>query len=241
MDRGVYLALTGGISHDRKTEAIINNLAGSNVSGFKKNIPVFNVYAQAVSPIADGLSARVFVDIGDMFTDFSQGVVKTTGNPLDVAIFGHGFFVVDTPNGRMFTRKGDFTVAKDGKLVTKDGYAVEGNNGVIILTAGEVAIAQDGNISIDGNIIGKLKIVTFADPHQLQKAGNGLFMALQANVAELPSDASLMPSSLEMSNVSAVEEMVSMINAIRAYESNMKLIQGFDEIAEKSIRAASSR
>ncbi|MBI5598576.1 MAG: flagellar hook basal-body protein [Deltaproteobacteria bacterium] len=248
MDRGVYVAITGGIGQDRLMEAITGNLAGSNVVGFKRDVPVFSVYdAPLAPPVAGGMTEKVFANATDIFTDFSQGMMKSTGNPLDVAISGDGFFVVQTPdNNSMYTRKGDFTLDSEGRLTTKGGYAVEGEGGVIQLTPDEaslskISIEKDGTLSLNGTIVDKIRVVTFPDPNVLRKAGSGLFAAA-GGAAGVPAEgeAAVMQGHLEMANVNAVGEMVSMMTAMRAYESGMKLIQGFDTITDTAIKLASA-
>jgi len=244
MDRGIYVTAAGALGQDKGMGIIANNLAGGSVMGFKKDIPVFSIYniplTYPLSPISGG--EKVFVNISGMVTDFSQGILKATGNPLDVAISGDGFFVVQTPEGRRYTRKGDFIIDNTGLLKTKDGYQVEGEGDVITLTPGEVSIEQDGTISVNGNVVGRLRLVTFPKPYPLEKVGGGLFRVSGGDVAELPAEgASIMQRHLEMSNVNTIQEMVSMINGLREYESQLKVIQGFDDITDKAIRLANNR
>ncbi|MBI5327345.1 MAG: flagellar basal-body rod protein FlgF [Deltaproteobacteria bacterium] len=244
MDRGIYVAASGAISHSKTLDIISNNLAAGNIIGFKKESPVFNmqeILANHTASAADSKPLeRVFVNIKGVFEDFSQGILKSTGSPLDAAISGDGFFVVQTPEGERYTRMGSFTMDKDGKLKTKSGFDVEGENGVITLTQGRVSIAQDGSISVDGAPIDKLKVVVFPKPYPLQKVGEGLFKAAGPGMNPKPAEGvSVFQGNLEMSNVNTVQEMVSMLNALRAYESQMKAVKGFDDITDSAIKLAS--
>ncbi len=234
MDRGVYVAVAGAVNQERVVETIAHNLAGLGVSGFKRDISIFKVYMDGLLSPIRGLT---FPDRGRTAVDLSQGLLERTGNPLDIAIEGEGFFVVQTPGGKRYTRMGNFTRGSDGTLQTLDGYPVEGEGGVIRLTQGSVAVAPDGTVSVDGEEVGRIKIVTFDDPLSLRKVGRGLF-ALSAGVERPSERATLMQGYLERSNVNPVEEMVSMIAAMRAYETNLKLIQGFSDLADRVIRAA---
>ncbi|MFQ5328860.1 MAG: flagellar hook-basal body complex protein, partial [Thermodesulfobacteriota bacterium] len=118
MDRGIYMGVAGGIVQSKRLDIITSNLAGSNVAGFKKELPVFNVrelsWLAPTSQVGEG--SKAFVNIDEVVADFSQGVLTNTGNPLDAAISGDGFFVVEGENGRLYTRRGDFTIDTDGLL-----------------------------------------------------------------------------------------------------------------------------
>ena len=171
-----------------------------------------------------------------VFTDFSQGQIKGSGNPYDVALSGEGFFVVETQAGIRYTRKGDFIVNADGELSTKQGFAVQGAGGVIKLTSSDVTIDRQGIVTEDGKQIDTLKVVTFKEPFPIKKVGEGLYAALSPEIEELEAPGTtVLQGNLEMSNASIVEEMVSMITALRSYETHMKLIKGFDEITDKAV------
>ncbi len=248
MDRGVYTAAIGGINQARNLEIITTNLAGSSMAGFKKAMPVFTVLepsGRSQGGAAGVPGVRVLSGVGGTFTDFSQGTLKMTGNPLDIAISGEGFFVVQTSDGERYTRKGDFLLDKEGKLMTRAGDQIEGEGGGVTLTPGKISIAADGTISVnDGvneSIVDRLKIVVFKDPYHLTRVGNGLFSAPDGMARkDVGAGTSVVQGHLEMSNVNAVHEMVSMINALRIYESQMKIMKGFDEITEKAIRLAAN-
>lgn len=242
MDRGVYVAAGGAINQVRGLELNTANLSGGNVVGFKKGLPVFSIHPASYQKtfLMNGLPERAFSYIKEAVTDFSEGLLKTTGNALDVAISGEGFFVVETPIGERYTRKGDFIIGSDGKLKTKDGFNVLGENGVITLTGSNVSIASDGSITANGTRIDKLKVVEFANLSQLKREGNGLFAGAYQNIRTInENDVSILQGNLEMSNINAIREMISMINGLRAYESQMKAVKGFDDITDSAIKLAS--
>lgn len=239
MDRGIYIAVAGAINQERVVETITNNLAGAGVSGFKRDIAIFSIYTPKLPVGTFPVKERVFPDRGTSVIDLSQGPLERTGNPLDLAISGEGFFVVQTPEGRRYTRMGNFILGRDGTLQTQDGYPVEGEGGVIRLTQGSISVAGDGTVSVDDEEIGRIRVVTFDDPSVLRKVGKGLFAPSRQGINERPAEeATVMEGYLERSNVNPVKEMVSMIAALRAYEAHLKLIQGFSDVTERTIRAA---
>ena len=149
-----------------------------------------------------------------------------TGNPLDLALAGDGFFVISTPDGERFTRNGHFTLTNEGVLTTADGNAVMGEGGEIRLPAGTTNIGPDGTISVDGQTVGKLRIARFADPSALVRAGSSLFAVGTPGVEPEDMDnPALRQGMLERSNVSTIEEMVSMITTFRFYEADQRAVQ----------------
>jgi len=246
MERGVYIAVTGSSCQDRKLEVITYNLAGSNVAGFKKDLPVFKIYQPAQSEPApssvERLLGKPFVNLEALYTDFSQGPLEATGAPLDLAISGEGFFVVQTPEGRYYTRKGNFIVNDAGQLATVEGYPIEGETGPINITPGEIDIDQQGIITIDGNRVGRIKVVTFPQPYPLRKIGKSFFAPIDRGIEEkTPTDYVIKQGYLESANVNTVEEMVSLIEALRCYEVHLKLVEGFDDLTQKAIKLANNR
>ncbi|MCK5237627.1 MAG: flagellar basal-body rod protein FlgF [Deltaproteobacteria bacterium] len=241
MDRGIYMGVAGGIVQSKTLDIITSNLAGSNVAGFKKDLPVFNVqFLSQLAPSSQvGGGSKAFVNIDEVATNFSQGVLTRTGNPVDVAISGDGFFVVEGNNERLYTRRGDFTIDAGGFLATKGGNRVFGDGGPIALGAGEIVISEDGTVTVNGENTGQLSVVTFPEPYAIRKVSGGLFAPTGEGSNEVASEnATILQGRLESSNVSAVKEMVAMINALRAYESHMKLIKGFDDITGQAIKMA---
>jgi flagellar basal-body rod protein FlgG len=169
--------------------------------------------------------------------DLSQGLLKPTGNPLDLAISGEGFFVVQTPRGERFTRKGDFSLDRNGFLVTNEGFQVLGEGGPIEIGRGrEVVINERGEVTVDGEVIDTLRIVTFSKEARLIPEGNGLIRAEGGEV--LPAEGfSVKQGFLEGSNVSPIEEMVRLMNLIRLFEAYQKALQtSFEDLSRKLIQ-----
>ncbi|MEE8575243.1 MAG: flagellar basal-body rod protein FlgF [Thermodesulfobacteriota bacterium] len=238
MDNGIYVSTSGAVGHMRKLDEITNNLANVNVPGYKKDVQVFEEYL--TKETAEGTATEItkdtaFVHVSKVVTDFSQGITAKTDNPTDLAIMGDGFFVIDTPEGPRYTRKGDFIIDDKGQLITKDGNPVKASYGVIKLTSTDITIVDSGRITGYGTVLGKLDIVVFEKPYNLTKAGAGLFIADEGATPKPATGAKVMQGYLERANTNAVKEMVSMITALRSYESQMKLIQSFDKITEQAI------
>ena len=226
MLKGIAAAASGMLPQLKRQEVITNNLANAGTAGYKRDRlfvqQLDRARAGAVPTEADWQAPSVL----GVQVDFSTGPMEQTGNPLDIAIAGDGFFVVSAPDGERYTRNGHFVLREDGTLVTADDNPVLGDGGEIRLPDGNPEIAPDGSISLQGQRLGKLRIVQFADPNVLVRAGSSLFAA--GNPGPGPED---MPSPnlrqgfLERSNVNTIEEMVSMITTFRFYESDQRAIQ----------------
>jgi flagellar basal-body rod protein FlgF len=159
--------------------------------------------------------------------DFSQGLVHPTGNPLDLALSGRGFFAVNGPNGPLYTRNGSFHLAPDGRIVTPEGYAVRGQDGApIILQSGRsVDIAPDGAIRQDGAEIGRLQIVDFAGAEGVAKHGNNYFRVTDpaAGLASA-SRVAVEQGKLEASNTGSAESAVRLVSVMRQFEMLQKAV-----------------
>ena len=233
-----------------RTDVISNNMANVNTTGFKKDRTIFRASPEMNirrihDPVSVGtgrtIDPRPFigvmgtgVTVDEISIDFSQGELRTTSNPLDLAIRGEGFFQVQTPDGIRYTRDGSFTLNRDGYLVTTEGYFVLGENGPIqIAQNGDININQQGEVFVNEQMVGRLNIVTFQQINQLQKQGDNLYIANAA--PEQAQNAQVVQGALEGSNINIVSEMVNLISAFRAYEANQKVIQTHDATLDKVI------
>ncbi|MBP2645293.1 MAG: flgG 2 [Firmicutes bacterium] len=247
MIRGIYAAASGMVAEDIRNDAISNNLANANTAGYKKNIAVnkdfrsmliSRIHDKPSDPSIGSTGAGTVVD--EIVTIQSAGIMRQTGNPLDVAIEGKGFFAVETPNGIRYTRNGSFSRNAQGELVTFDGYRVLGENGPIRLgKAATVTIGEDGRVlvQVSGRAeseAGKLRIVSFADEKQLTQEGSSLFAASQAG-GNAAGNVLVHQGMLELSNVNVVSEMVNLISGYRSYEINSKMVQAEDQILDKAV------
>ncbi len=186
--------------------------------------PSDSLFADANSP--DSI-ARVFGILSGGATDFSAGVMRETGRPLDVALDGEGFLVVQTPRGERYTRAGALTLDASGQLVTPHGEIVVGDRGPITIRQGkgDLGIGADGSVSMDGKPIGKLKVVRFNDARAaLTKEGDSLFMATGKEPSQNANNTRVVQGVLELSNVNAVTEMATMMHNSREFDSLQRSI-----------------
>jgi flagellar basal-body rod protein FlgF len=249
MNRAVYPILSGAIAQERQLQVFANNLANVNTAGFKQDEQTFHTLlgragpAMPAAPAGSGLaqsimtrpagsSERVFVQPHVLSTSFDAGRIRITGNPLDLAVDGNGFFEVQTPQGPRYTRSGMFSLDSKRRLVSNLGYPVMGLNGEIKIPTGTIHIDNEGAIQVDGKPVGALKVVEFVPEKMPQKHLEGLFTGGQPQTAAHPR---VQSGHIEESNVNALGEMVKMIQGMRTYESAQKLIQTLDRMAETAI------
>jgi flagellar basal-body rod protein FlgG len=262
MSGDIYMAAAGALATERKLDLIANNLANINTAGFKRDIGQFK-YAAPDNPL---LLPENYDEIDDLpqvsaydlaaealwmefrtVTDFSSGKYSRTGNTLDVAINGPGFFTIQTPEGLRYTRSGDFTIDAEGVLTTKDGHPVMGTGGEIKLPqrTGQsgpetVGIDSKGGVTVGTTSVGELQIVDFGDLSLLKKMGNSLFAAPEPGPGFVEAqDYSISQGFLELSNVDSVKMMTEMIEVLRGYEAYQKVIQSIDKVNQSAIREVS--
>jgi flagellar basal-body rod protein FlgG len=244
MNRTIYTVASGGMASLARLEAVSQNLANANTSGYKAGRLVFEVRPPSPEEDVSGVSldpvlGRTAAQVAEVASvrDFTQGAVRSSGNPLDVAITGEGFFAVATPRGERYTRQGSFTLDGEGYLVTQHGERVQGDGGDIRVGEGDIAIGDDGSITADGLAVGRIKVVSFGANPQLVPEGASLFAPMRG-VTPAPVDATavhLQTSAIEASNVDAVASMVELVEVSRGFESYMRAMQRLDEVAQRSI------
>lgn len=175
------------------------------------------------------------VQLEQTYTDFSQGTIQYTGNRLDLAIEGDGFFVVQTPNGLRYTRNGNFTLNDQGIIVTNQGYPLMGEDGPLQTIPGRgVTITGNGQLFFDGLQGGRILIVDFPEPELLNKIGENLY-ASEYEPETLADSFAIRQGYLENSNVNIVQEMVKMIQVNRHYELNQRVITTYDLTMDKAV------
>lgn len=253
MMRGLWSAATGMTAQQTNIDVIANNLANVSTVGFKKGRVDFQdlVYQTVREPGAPDTQSTqvptgVQVGLGARYAAvqrvFTPGELRQTGNSLDVAIEGNGFFQVLLPDGRTaYTRDGAFKLDGQGHLVTSDGYLIQPEI-TIPADAIHITIGSDGTVSVttagqsEPQQIGQLTLAKFLNPAGTSNLGRNLVIPTPASgdpVVAAPGTeglGTLGQGMLELSNVNIVEEMVSMIVAQRAYEVNSKAIQVADEM-----------
>lgn len=240
MLRGIQAAASG---MDAATEAhsiISRNLAHVSVPGYRRVVIPFATLdvANPAALSAEDSIETVGTQPGRIATDFTQGVLSQTGNPLDVALTGDGFFVVEGPNGPLYTRSGAFMLNAEQQLVTADGLPVTGQSGAIQVPLGasvqRLEISSDGTIRSGREEVGRLKIVKFDNPQLLESVGASLFEA-PAQAQPGASTAQVIQGSRELSNVSAVSELVNLIAAQRHYEASQRTMTALDRAMQRRL------
>ncbi|THB72594.1 MAG: flagellar basal-body rod protein FlgF [Desulfobulbaceae bacterium] len=241
MVSGKYSALAGAISREQSLANISNNLANVTTTGYKKMIMSFESMLQGENQIQDARGIN-YSRVSKSITDFSSGPMKETGNEMDLAIHGSGFFKVLGPEGPLYTRSGAFTVDQEGTLKTSDGYSVldDGNIPVQIPPGGNARISINAlgvisTLDTQGNReeVGRLGIVSFEDPNTLTRRDNTTFIAGQGSVEQLVDEPQVVSGHLELGNVNMIEEMANMIQGQRLYETYHKVLKGYSAVGEK--------
>jgi flagellar basal-body rod protein FlgF len=247
MSGSIYLAASGAVLQQLKLEILANNVANVNTSGYKEDLPVFRLYndtptdqnidnnnqtnplKQEISPYTPPFAVR---------TNFSAGSIRSTGNPLDLALNGDGFFTVQTAEGVRYTRQGNFCLNENGVLVTQNGDPVMGQGAEIIIDGREITVGSDGTIEVDGNIVDQLRLVHFDDLKQLKKVGHTMFEpadGLKSDIELNADDTTVNQGFIELSNVNAIRAMTDMIEALRVSEAYQKVIHSADDATSKVI------
>jgi flagellar basal-body rod protein FlgF len=235
MIKGIEISAQGLEAMVLQQSIIANNLANTNTVGFKGDALLLNSFRNVLSNKLGVTGGALRVD--DVAMKAGQGALTRTGGTFDVALQGDGFFTVDTPDGPRYTRGGNFTVNSAGGMVTQGGLPVLGGNGPIIINGNAVEITAQGDIMVDGKKTNTIKVVDFAKPYKLKKIGNNLLDVVSADVqpAEKPAQTEVVQGFLESSSVQVVQEMVRMIECLRAFELNQKAILTQDELTNKAI------
>jgi len=237
MIRGIYTNAAAMNSQLLKQEVTANNLANANTTGFKKE-GVFRKYLVDHDTILrqNATDFKNLEDVDAVIINFQQGELYPTSNPLDTAIEGDGFFVIQTLRGVRYTRNGNFQLDQDGFLVTGNGYPVLGSEGLIQLEGQNVFIGDDGTITVDEELVDVLQIVDFPKPYRLNKIGDGLFEAEEGTAFQLNTDRfRLRQGYLEQANVEIIEEMVNLIQTARDFETNQKSITMQDTTLDRAV------
>jgi len=221
-----------------------NNLANVSTAGFKRQRATFaQVLQEQMAPTEPGAPAETALPqlVGAVATDFSQGSLIQTDRPLDVALEGPGFLVVETPQGPLYTRNGSLQRNAQGQLVDGSGRTIAGEGGPITVppsgSEATIRIASDGSVSVGGAAIGKLRLVEFARPGELKPQGGNCFSAGGVGPAAA-TKTSVRQGCQESSNVSAVEELVGLIMVSRLYEANIKAMTTQDERVKSLLQVA---
>ncbi|MBI5262069.1 MAG: flagellar basal-body rod protein FlgF [Bradyrhizobium sp.] len=245
MQNALLVGLSRQMTLERQMDVIANNVANANTNGFKADHSLFEEYLNSKAHEDNFLppDRRVsYVLDRGTFRDMAQGPLEATKNPLDLAIEGAGFMVVQTPAGERYTREGNLQLNSQGQLVTANGDLVLGNNGPITFqqTDHDITVSPDGTITVvEGtnrvdSIRAKLRIVSFDDPQKLVKQGSNLYEVGSA-VAQPDTKSTVLQGYIEKSNVHSVVEMTRMVEVMRAYTQTANMLQQQSDLHKAAI------
>lgn len=239
MDMPGYIVLSRLAAQRRATDVLAANVANADTPGFKASQTVF-VTALAGQDGAGALGGQGVAFARDRATwrDFSPGPLQTTGNPLDMAITGEGFFAVQTPSGERYTRAGRFALSPEGGVVDAAGHAVLDAGGaplVIPQGAARIEVAGDGSVGTEAGPVGRLRIVTFERPQQLQAEGDRLYAAPQDAPPQPLERPALVQGAVEGSNVRPVLELTRLTAEMREFQFAAQFIEKEGERQQSAV------
>lgn len=228
MNNGIYTAYSGMKAQMDALEIASNNLANINSVGFKGDMTFYSTLNKELnsSQSDEGLSDTINRSVqAEAAMDFTDGLIVPTGGNLDVAINGDGFLTVETPRGIRYTRNGSMNLGQGGILSNSEGCPIIGISGEpITLGPGIININEQGDVTLNGSYVDRLKVVTVEDRKKLSKEGSSLFVYRSDKEPQILENANIRSGSLEKSNVSAISSMVGMVNIMRQFESIQKCI-----------------
>ena len=259
MNHEIYTALSGALANDRRQEITAHNLANVSSGGFRRDVPLFATVYDQISgsnrPLGNNqkiIEHNCFAVHAGNWIDFQTGAMQDTGNPLDIALDGEGFFVMKraTDEKIYYTRDGHFRLNEQRQLVAINGDQVmaAGEEDVPLVlvgenpgAAGDIKIGKLGDVMVDGQSVGALRLVTFADLQGLEKLGDAGFVESAVSGLPEPADELIVNQGVrELSNVNILKEMVSLIEIARQYEAQQKVIVGLDEINKQAAKGVSA-
>lgn len=240
MNVSLFEAASGMSANARLQEITAQNLAASQVPGFKRQNVSFEAIAAGLNPAPSTAGeSRYLMPHAAVNTDFAQGGMRSTQVDTDLALDGKGFFAVQLPSGEVgYTRDGEFHRTPNGTLVSKQGYPLLGDNGPIQLDPSnpKLSISPNGDVNQSGEPHGKIRIVEFNNPALLTGTGGGLFTAQAPGLKSKESlDPGVRQGYLELANTNSVAEMTHLISSMRMFEMNQRVAQSQDERLGKTI------
>jgi flagellar basal-body rod protein FlgF len=236
MDPITATAASGLRARMESLDLLANNMANASTGGYKADREFYSLY---VAPEAEGSDSPATMPVIEKpWTDLSQGLLTSTGNSLDVALNGKGFFSVSGPQGTLYTRNGGFHLAADGTLVTADAYPVRSAAGGSLIAQGSepIDIASDGTVSQNGQAIGQLDVADFTGASALAKQGGNYFRAADPSVKPAAATGvSVEQGKLEASNTGAAESAVRLVDIMRQFEMLQKAVLIANDMSKQAI------
>lgn len=251
MVRGLFTAYTGMTNEQKRLDVLSNNLANAATVGYKTEGTTNQSFDDTLAVKINDSSIlwrdevigdlNLGVKIGEVYTDYSQGSLRETGNTFDMAIDGKGFFAINVADGKggnqtLYTRDGSFKMTSEGFITDSQGNKLVGSGGFVQVptTATQIVCNSTGGIYADGEYVGSIELVDFEDYDYLKKFGTNLYQAVDGAKTKEATGV-IRQGYTEQSNVNSVQEMVKMITITRAYEANQKVLQAFDSTLQKSV------
>lgn len=240
MENTSYVTLSRQAALRRQMDVVSNNLANMSTHGYKSGRMMF-VDHLVKSKGGEGLLTPKLHFVRDIatMTDTTPGALETTGNPLDIALQGEGYFVVQTPDGEHYTRNGRLQLDNTGQLVNQLGQPILADGGAPIVFAPEdteIVVSKDGTISTNNGELGKLRVVRFENDQALQRTAGAQFTTNDQNPPQDVTKVALVQGAVEGSNVEPILEMTSMIEVHRSYDAVRNFIDREDERQRSMIR-----
>jgi len=230
VDGSGYIALSRLVAQNRATAVIAHNMANADTPGFRAVRPVFSEHLerQRGAAAVPGGEALHFALDGGTWRDGTPGAVRSTGNPLDVAISGEGFFAVGTPRGERYTRAGHFALGADGGVVDGEGNALlDASGNPLRVAPGDtrLVIKGDGTLSSENGEIGRIRVVRFAEPQRMRAEGDRLLAAAPGQAPEEVARPAVVQGALEGSNVNPILEMTRLTVEMREFQFMAQLAE----------------
>lgn len=240
MDNLTIAAASGLRSRMQSLDLLANNLANSATTGYKRDQEFYGVYSSADSddPVNGGASATL-PTVEKQWTDFSQGTIQVTGNPLDIALDGKGFLAVSGPNGTLYTRAGSLKILSSGTLASSNGYPLQSTGGgtIQVTPNNPITITPTGSVQQSGQPVGQIQLVTFQSTNSLQKMGSTAFRNTDSKNPAIPAtNLVVQQGKLENSNVPVAEAAMRLVGVMRQSEMLQKAISVSSEMDTKSIQ-----
>ncbi len=242
MIRGIYAAASGMVANFRRQMVLTNNVTNVSTPGYKQDVTASSEFASMLIAKQHGTEGSIgpWDEVGPtgagteldvVRIDMSQGALTETGNPLDLAISGPGYFAVQGQDGAtLYTRNGTFFRDAAGTLVASDGSPVLGDNGPIQIGPGEIFVGPDGTIMAGDQVAGRIRIVDFDPQEKMVKLGGSYLVPQNAGAQEQPAQgAAISQGFLEHSNVDLGQAMIDMMSAMRSYEASQRMTQLQDQ------------
>lgn len=267
--KNIWVSLSGQIAQQKKVDTIANNIANANTAGFKKDRLTFKEHLTSLNKGLTDIdipreewsprdfyktqgAQNAYVKVDGSYTVFEQGALQPTKNNLDFALFGDGFFEVSTPSGIRYTRKGTFSLSKEGHLVNENGFQIlkpSENKGsdedldpsaiesrfITIPQGSRLSVSKNGEVFSQTGSLGTISVVEFKDQHALKKQGQSLYANKYQDNFKEETSTTVNQGFIEGSNVNAVKEMSELIKAHRHFENIQKAISTYDTISGKAV------